>query len=790
MSGQGLVLDEPTTRVCEQIAAGELGLVRLAAVAPAGYGKTALLAHLLDLCAQAGTVALAFGTAGVPDGPVLLLVDDAHHLPDAALAELTGLSADPRVGMVVTARPGPRPATLSRLLATLRGQLVLRPLDRVGVRTVLGPRATEEMVGFVAEQTGGVPGLVEQVAGSVDLAGPPPGQLPDAALAGARHVLDTADPDAVAFLLAAQAGVARDVDLLRTVLGRDPDEAIDLARATGLLAADATVLPLGARALDSLVSHQRRTAVRSSLAEAQLCRGGPVLDLVSPLVESGVGGQSLAEAIEVAAREASADDPALAALLFDAAVTAGRPAEGVVADWAAAALRSGDLDTALRLADKAMASADEHDRTTGIEVAAAALGRRGQLAAATALLRRSSSGVATAFAAIGLLGMGRAGEARVVLDKAEPDGALLSDALRSTAEGLLESVSGVPTIALSTVVSAAELAAAVAPTVVLPDDPAAIGVLMAVHCGEQAVAEALLDRAAPTPRTALLRGWLAMLRGDTAVPEVDGPQARDLLFALAIELGVARRTSDLAAMRRIWGQAGEVIIRHPVDLFTLLPLGEFAVVAARLGDRDRVRPHLDRAWRLLADLGEPPFWSAALRWSALHAAIVAGERDEAASHADVLGDAAVAGPYQAALSAGADVWLAVLGGRIDADEVEAAARGLHATGLCWDAARLAGQAAIRTTDRKDMVRLLECARGLHDGPEPAAEPTSSGGVRLSDREVQVAELVVAGMTYKQVGDRLFISAKTVEHHMARMRQRIGATSRSELLSQLRELVAK
>ena len=523
-----------------------------------------------------------------------------------------------------------------------------------------------------------------------------------------------------------------------------------------------------------------------SLAEAQLGRGGPVLDLVSPLVASGVRGQALAEAIEAGAREAAGHDPALAALLFDAAVKAGRPVIDVVADWAVAAMRSGDVDTALRLADKAMASADEAARDTGIEVAAAALTHRGQLAAGTALLRRSPSGIATAFAAIGLLGTGRAGEARAVLDKA-PNDSLLSDALGSTARGLLESVTGAPTIALSTVVSAAELAAAVAPSVVLPDDPAALGVLMAVHCGEQAVAAALLERATPTPRLALLGNWLTMLHGDTTVPGVDGLEARDLLFALAIELGVARRASDLPAMRRIWGQAGEVIIRHPIDLYTLLPLGEFAVAAARLGDRDRVRPHLEQAWRLLADLGDPPFWSGALRWSALHAAIAAGERDEAAVHADALGDMA---EHHPALSAGADVWLAVLGGRVDAEEVEAAARGLHATGLYWDAARLAGQAAIRTTDRKDMVRLLECARGLQGGgPEPAEEQ-AQGGVRLSEREVQVAELVVAGMTYKQVGDQLFISAKTVEHHMARMRQRIGATSRSDLLSQLRELVAR
>jgi DNA-binding CsgD family transcriptional regulator len=77
------------------------------------------------------------------------------------------------------------------------------------------------------------------------------------------------------------------------------------------------------------------------------------------------------------------------------------------------------------------------------------------------------------------------------------------------------------------------------------------------------------------------------------------------------------------------------------------------------------------------------------------------------------------------------------------------------------------------------------ARRVPDLPdEQAAAPE----VTLSERELQVAELVVSGMTYKDVGDRLFISAKTVEHHVARMRQRLGASSRSELLSQLRTLV--
>ena len=88
-------------------------------------------------------------------------------------------------------------------------------------------------------------------------------------------------------------------------------------------------------------------------------------------------------------------------------------------------------------------------------------------------------------------------------------------------------------------------------------------------------------------------------------------------------------------------------------------------------------------------------------------------------------------------------------------------------------------------DRNDMTTLLTCARALHGAPSSAEE---SPATQLSPREMEVAELLVGGMTYKQIGERLFISAKTVEHHVARIRQRLGSTSRRELLVRLRALV--
>jgi DNA-binding NarL/FixJ family response regulator len=58
---------------------------------------------------------------------------------------------------------------------------------------------------------------------------------------------------------------------------------------------------------------------------------------------------------------------------------------------------------------------------------------------------------------------------------------------------------------------------------------------------------------------------------------------------------------------------------------------------------------------------------------------------------------------------------------------------------------------------------------------------------LSDREREVAELLLLGMPYRDIG-ALFISAKTVEHHVARIRRRLRAGSRWEMLSMLRAML--
>jgi DNA-binding CsgD family transcriptional regulator len=354
--------------------------------------------------------------------------------------------------------------------------------------------------------------------------------------------------------------------------------------------------------------------------------------------------------------------------------------------------------------------------------------------------------------------------------------------------------------------------------VLLPDTPAALAALVALHCGELDLADSVLTRAVSAqlggtvaaPRHHLLLAWIAMLRGDAdrataqrnaALAVTDRLEPRDALFAAALEVGLARRATDIPALTESWPRAREAIIRHPVDLFVLLPLGELAVAAAQLREIDRLAPHLDTAQELLQRLGEPFLWGSPLHWSGVHAAILMNEPEALAPHARALVAAAKSSPYAAVLARAGRAWTDVLSGEIDAGRVIASARELQQVGLSWDGARLVSQAALRTPDRKAMMALLGVARGMQSAgfvgkavsagpvtpaaPGRPAKPLATQTGVLSAREREVADLVLRGMTHKQVGEKLFISGKTVEHHMARMRQRLGAESRSALFAMLR-----
>ena len=92
------------------------------------------------------------------------------------------------------------------------------------------------------------------------------------------------------------------------------------------------------------------------------------------------------------------------------------------------------------------------------------------------------------------------------------------------------------------------------------------------------------------------------------------------------------------------------------------------------------------------------------------------------------------------------------------------------------AARTSLQAALDIFDLLGAQRFAERAR--RDLARIGLRPAASAG--LTETELRVAELAVTGRTVRQVGDELYISAKTVEANLTRVYRKLGIKGRVEL----------
>ena len=797
-----------------------------------GSGKTTTLAEIRAALRAARVTVIARPPRDGDPSDAAVVIDDAHLLSTADLQRLVETVGDPAATVVIAGEPlshHPAFAALRTAMAREAPIVALTPLTASDVHRiavdVLGVAPSAELVRATMAASAGLPFLVHPALAAVAAA---EGVTTADAIATATRValierLRRVDEPVLDTLLLSSLSQDLGPDDVGAALGVDQDEAqrlVDIARASGLIAPSHSSAFAGAlhQSLAQIIGAARHHHVETALLRTQLEKSTLSMDLALRLAEHGLRDPRLAEALtDLAAHHQ--DRPAKAARLYRAATGVG--ASDLNAKLADALALTGDCATAGRLADELLGSEVVAERAAAVRIAASVALHDGSAAQAAELFRwlgPYSDAVVGAAAVVATLSVGDVATARAALN-VEPSGppTSIARAARGLAEGLLLTVDGSYQTAIARLAqSMTEQASAV----VTPDTPSALITLVALHGGDSVRARSVIGRAVRSAgddegfvahRHTLLLGWARMLDGQLAAAAADAASVadgtlhrRDALWAAALQTAIARRAGDSGAVQKHWYAAMEVLTEYSIDLFALLPLGELWVAAARLRQLDLIQPALNEAFDLLDTLGNPTLWSVPLHWSGVHAGILANSPESVAPHGQALTAAAVHSSLARALATAGRTWLRVLANHVDTDEVTLAARSLTQFGLTWDATRLASQAALQTPDGKVSGAMLQLARDLklttsggEDGTDFAEAPVAAAPhpgsamareSRLSDREREVAELLLQGMPYRDIGSQLFISAKTVEHHVARIRRRLGAESRSELISMLRAIM--
>lgn len=821
---------------------------RALVVGNAGSGKSATLRHLHTLLTESRRDALYVRPGGtdlaVVPPSLVLIVDDLHRVAADQLATLRTRAADPDAALIVALRPETWEesiADIARQLERDRPSVVLGHVSRSDVLTYLAGHdlvLSDTCVNHILAITGGVSWLVSEALRAHDERD----CRGDATHRELRTVLEERIAHRMNMI---PPSLREEVErICIDPLGQSsasvrPDDHVRRGYAEGLLLRSGQPVPLVRETVQATIPVARLIALSSVSSESS--EPGDTAELAP---------RALGETLVHHADLLLPTHPLRAAELYQGAIRSGVPAASLAGYRAEAAWASGDVDAASALIDAAgyldkhsslakdsgLDKADRLDHAGSLDkagrsdpprpertatdaerdrladTAAAVWSARGmmQQAHAVYLMSPPSNPISGARAMVAELGVGQSVDDQVQAASAP---STLGVAMSLLRRGLKASLAPDQSeAALADLVRASEMYSRSHSAAAIPELPAVIAAIVALNLGSVTTARSVIGDALAQehggawarPRLLLWRAWIAVqlarpTEARAALAEAHAASTpRDVLLARAVEVAIARRYEDAAGLESAWKQARASLLRVDVDLYLLHPLAELISSATRTGDAERIRPQFARALAIVDRLGNPPLWSAHLHWAGIQNGILLGSPESLRPHARALVAAAASSRVAATMAGAGRLWTSVLGGTVDADAVEKAARELASVGLTWDAARLAGHGAARSQDRKVSARLLACARELHpiDGSRRAiaagvsdAQSTATPPQEmLSERELEVARLVVEGKTYAEIGETIFISPRTAEHHIAHIRRRLGANSRSEVIAKLRQLI--
>ena len=591
-----------------------------------GTGKSSVLATLRTALRSADVPVMTRAPREGDDPGAAIVIDDAHLLADVEIDRLAERVSDPGSTVVVAAEPLAQRPTLRALTTALERE---NPVISLGSLTpsdvaeatalAMGAPPPAEVVRALMISTAGLPFLLRPALAAV--VSPNGETVANGVLQAAKFALierlRRVEEPVLDTLLVSSLSPELGPDDVAAALKLTAEEAqrlVDRARASGLIEPSHSQAFLRSVHLGvaAIIGAARHHDIELALLSSQIEMTTLSSDLALRMADHGLRDDRLANALaDLASHRRS--QPAKAAQLYRAAAEAG--ATAVSARLADALALTGDCTTAGRLTDELLASDDVAERAAAVRIAASIAIHDGSAAQAADLFRWLGpypDAFVSAANAVVSIAAGDAQAARSALSN-ESAGPPTSTAraAHSLAEGLLLSLDQPFPVAVARLGQA--ITSEQHQPGVAPDSPAALVTLAALHGGDPVRARSVIGRAVraggeddafSAHRHRLLLGWVRMQDGQLTSAAADAASVgdaalhrRDALWVAALNTAIARRSGDGGAVQKHWYAAMEVLAEYSVDLFSLLPLGELWVAAARMRQVDRLAAHPRRGVR-------------------------------------------------------------------------------------------------------------------------------------------------------------------------------------------------